>query len=149
MSRAEPLGPGQSLFAFVRYWSRRGNDPADELLARRGRLVAVVEAARALAEPEPPSVNEVAAELGLDQSGASRMIKDAVDAGYLIHGRSAADGRRRVITVTDAGAALLADAHRWQEQVFGDLTEGWTVRQRADFHRGMLRLLDRSRELNL
>ncbi len=108
----------------------------------------MIEVARSLAPHGPPSVNEIAAELGLDQSGASRMIKEAVEAGYLELGRSASDARRRVITVTDAGAALLVDAHRWQEQVVGELTDGWTVRQRADLHRAMLRLLDRSRELN-
>ncbi len=151
MSRAEvgeSVGPGQVLFAFVRHWSRRGNDPEDEVPAQRGRQVAVVEVARSLAYVEPPSVNEIAAELGLDQSGASRMIKEAVAAGYLELDRSAADARRRVITVTAAGAALLVDAHRWQEQVFGELTEGWTARQRDELHRGMLRLLGRSRELN-
>lgn len=136
-------GAGQTMFELVRYWSRRGT--GDGELARRGRDVQVTEAVRALADRPPVGVNEVAVELGLDQSGASRMIKDATAAGYLAPARSAADGRRRTITVTTAGEALLAAAHRWQEEVFAELTEDWTPRQRQDLRRSLRRLLDQAR----
>lgn len=139
-------GPGRTLFAFVRHWSRRWNGPADHAAARRGRFVLVTEAVHALQARgrSPVTVNAVAREIGIDQSGSSRLVKDAVEAGYLELRPSADDARRREVSVTAAGAELLRDAHRWQEEVFGLLTEGWTEEERAGFHRAMLRLLDRS-----
>jgi DNA-binding MarR family transcriptional regulator len=134
-------GTGQALFQFVRHWSRRWNDPAT---AERGRDVLVTEAVHALRDRPEITVNDVAAELGVDQSGASRMVAHAVDVGYLATRPAAADARRRVISVTAAGTALLAAAHDWQESVFATLTDDWTPAERADFHRAMTRLIDRS-----
>ncbi|MDA2812922.1 MarR family winged helix-turn-helix transcriptional regulator [Nocardiopsis sp. RSe5-2] len=139
-------GPGQTLFAFVRHWSRRWNGPADHSAARQGRLVLVTEAVHALQARgrTPVTVNAVAREIGIDQSGASRLVKDAVDAGHLELRPSADDARRREASVTAAGTELLRGAHRWQEEVFGLLTEEWTEEERTGFHRAMVRLLDRS-----
>ncbi|MDA2804300.1 MarR family winged helix-turn-helix transcriptional regulator [Nocardiopsis suaedae] len=142
--RAE--GPGQALFAFVRHWSRRWNGPTDHAAARQGRLVLATEAVHALQARggAPVTVNSVAREIGIDQSGASRLVKDAVETGHLELRPSADDARRREASVTAAGAALLRDAHRWQEEAFALLTEDWTEEERAGFHRAMVRLLDRS-----
>jgi len=49
--------------------------------------------------------------------------------------------------VTAAGARLLADAHRWQDEVFVSLTDDWTDDERAVFERALLRLLSRSRSV--
>lgn len=137
-------GVGQALFQFVRHWSRRWNDPA---AAERGRDVLVTEAVHALRDRPEVTVNDVAAELAVDQSGASRMVAHAVDLGYLATRPSAADARRRAISLTADGAALLAAAHDWQESVFTTLTDDWTPAERADFHRAMIRLVDRSARL--
>jgi MarR family transcriptional regulator, organic hydroperoxide resistance regulator len=76
-------GPGQLLFTFVRHWSRRAAT-GDATVAEQGRLVLVTEAVHALAaRAEPATVNAVARELGIDQSGASRLIRSAVEARYL------------------------------------------------------------------
>jgi DNA-binding MarR family transcriptional regulator len=130
---------GRTLFEFVRFWSRRGT-------SSRGRNVLVTETVHALRSRTEVTVNDIAAELGLDQSGASRMVTHAVDEGYLAAHPSAHDARRRTITVTPAGAQLLADAHRWQDEVFAALTADWTDEERAGFEQAMLRLLSRSRE---
>ncbi len=127
-------GPGRTLFAFVRHWSRRG-DP------QRGRDVLVTEAVRALDGRGPATINAVAREIGIDQSGASRLVRDAVAAGYLAMTRPAADARRREVSVTAAGHALLRDAHRWQEAMFDRLTADWTEHRRADFHQAMRQLM--------
>jgi MarR family transcriptional regulator, organic hydroperoxide resistance regulator len=131
---------GQTLFEFVRHFSRRGGTD-------RGRDVLAVETVHALGSGflAEVTVNDVAAELGLDQSGASRMVTHAVDEGYLAAHPSAADARRRAITVTPAGGQLLADAHRWQNEVFAGLTSDWTDGERAEFERAMARILARSR----
>ncbi|WP_329014988.1 MarR family winged helix-turn-helix transcriptional regulator [Micromonospora rifamycinica] len=93
---------------------------------------------------EPATVNAVAHELGMDQSGASRLVKSAADEGYLMAGKGAGDGRRREVTITAAGRAALEHAHGWQEQVFDDLTAGWSRQRRDDFHRAMVDLIARS-----
>jgi DNA-binding MarR family transcriptional regulator len=131
-------GPGQTLFAFVRHWSRRTN-PGDT-----GRDVLVTEAVRTLSARGGATINAVAYEIGIDQSGASRLVRAAVTAGYLAMTRAAADARRREVTVTPAGEALLADAHRWQEQVFDELTASWPAHRRAEFHQAMRSLLETS-----
>lgn len=61
---------------------------------------------------------------------------------------SVTDGRRRHATVTPSGQAMLEDAHRWQEQVFDRLTDGWTEQRRHDFQRAMTSLVERSHTLN-
>lgn len=137
-------GPGQVLFTFVRHWARRWQRPGDDSTARHGRHVLVTEAVRSLAA-KTPTVNDIAGEIGIDQSGASRLVADAVAAGYLTLGRCASDRRRRSVSITAAGTRLLRDAHRWQEAVFARLTTRWPARQRDEFHRAMRSLLDRSR----
>jgi DNA-binding MarR family transcriptional regulator len=142
--RVASTGAGETLFQFVRLWSRRGHDPVD---LQRGRDVLVAEAVHALRDRPEVTVNDVAVELGLDQSGASRMVTRAAEQGYLATQPSSADARRRTIEVTRHGTALLAAAHAWQDSVFAELTEDWTEAERASFHRAMLRLMDRSRQL--
>jgi DNA-binding MarR family transcriptional regulator len=137
-------GTGQALFQFVRHWSRRWNGPADP---DRGRDVLVTEAVHALRERAEVTVNDVATELGVDQSGASRMVTRAVREGYLTVQSSTVDARRRSVAVTPRGRALLRAAHRWQESIFATLTDDWTDQERAEFHRAMRRLIARSREL--
>lgn len=137
-------GPGQLLFSFVRHWSRRGA-AGDAMIAEQGRLVQVTEAVNALVDrDEPATVNAVAHELGIDQSGASRLVKSAADAGYLTMAKGASDGRRREVSITAAGQAALEHAHGWQEQVFDDLTAGWTRQRRDDFQRAIADLIARS-----
>jgi DNA-binding MarR family transcriptional regulator len=141
-------GPGQVLFAFVRHWSRR-SPAGDEAAAEQGRHVLVAEAVGSLAgRGITASVNAVAHEIGIDQSGASRLIKSATEAGYLSMGSSQADGRRREASLTAAGRTMLKQARRWQEQVFDELASGWSDRRRRDFQRAMEDLIDRSYALN-
>ncbi len=141
-------GTGQLLFGFVRHWSRRAA-AGDASLAHQGRLVMVTEAVDSLAErDQPATVNAVAHELALDQSGASRLVKAAADAGYVAIERGSADGRRREVSVTTEGRDALRQAHMWQEEVFAELTAGWSRRRRDDFHRAMADLIARSYEVD-
>lgn len=140
-------GAGQALFSFVRHWSRRWNGTADGERATRGRDVLAVEAVNALSHRGEPTVNDVAAELGLDQSNASRLLAHAAEAGYLALGRSANDRRQRTVTLTESGHQLIAAAHVWQDSVFEALTAEWTADERAAFERAMCRLVDKSPDL--
>ncbi|KRA97512.1 transcriptional regulator [Devosia sp. Root685] len=140
------MGPGELLFGFVRHWSRRAG--SDAAMAEQGRLVLVTEAVNSLvARGEPATVNAVAWSLGIDQSGASRLIKGAVDAGYLTMMAGPTDRRRRALSVTAAGHIALGQAHAWQEEVFVALTAGWSEQRRDDFEKAMADLIARSYEI--
>ncbi|WP_350277280.1 MarR family winged helix-turn-helix transcriptional regulator [Kribbella sp. HUAS MG21] len=133
-------GPGQVLFEFVRHWSRRTAPD----VAEQGRLVLVTESVYAVSARGAATINAIAHEIGIDQSGASRLVKDAVAAGYLELRPAEADARRREVRVTAAGLLLLEQAHKWQEEVFTRLTTGWSERRRTQFRRDLLALLEQS-----
>ncbi|MGW1343287.1 MarR family winged helix-turn-helix transcriptional regulator [Kribbella sp. NPDC002412] len=139
-------GPGQVLFEFVRHWARRSHT-ADDGIAEQGRLVLVTEAVSSVAQRNPATINAIAHEIGIDQSGASRLVKEAVAAGYLQTQAAESDTRRRQVTVTQAGLDMLDHAHHWQEEVFNHLTAGWTAHQRSTFHQAMQSILNRSHSL--
>lgn len=137
-------GPGQLLFTFVRHWSRRA-DRGDGLRAEQGRLVSVTEAVDSLiSRNKSASVNAIAHELGIDQSGVSRLVKKAAYAGYLTTEPDANDGRRREMRVTHSGRAVLDLAYIWQEELFAELTADWSQQRRNDFQEAMADLMARS-----
>jgi DNA-binding MarR family transcriptional regulator len=149
MSAAE-LGPGQMLFQFVRHWARRASALDPRTTAEQGRLVLVTEAVESLVRRgEAATINAIAHEIGIDQSGASRLVKSAMDAGVIELWTLDSDARRRHATVTAGGRKMLKDAHAWQEQVFDQLTDGWTAEQRVDFQRAMVSLVERSYSLTI
>lgn len=141
-------GPGQVLFGFVRHWSRR-SATGDLGVAEQGRLVLVSEAVHSLTERAmAATINAIASEIGIDQSGASRLVKSTTAAGYLVMVASATDGRQREASLTPTGRAMLVDAHRWQEDVFDQLTKGWSEKRRREFYEAMTDLMDRSYALD-
>ncbi|MFE1644141.1 MarR family winged helix-turn-helix transcriptional regulator [Microbacterium sp. P01] len=142
-------GAGQALFSFVRHWSRRWDGIGAEERAARGRDVLAVEAVHALMQDhDHPAVNDVARELGLDQSNASRLLSHAADAGYLTLNVSPSDRRRRTAALTAAGHQLLAAAHAWQDEVYRSLTAEWTNVERTAFAQAMSRLVATSTRLD-
>ncbi|WP_433585863.1 MarR family winged helix-turn-helix transcriptional regulator [Microbacterium hydrocarbonoxydans] len=144
---SEEPGPGRLLFTFVRHWSRRAAS-GDGSLADQGRLMLVTEAVAALVDRDrPATVNAIADEIGIDQSGASRLIRTAVEASLLDMTVSTADARGRHIDVTALGRAALDDAHAWQEEVFRGLTRLWPPARRTAFQEAMSDLIARSYEL--
>lgn len=148
MSAEGTEGTGQALFSFVRHWSRRWSGPDDMEREDRGREVLAVETVVALAGREEVTVNDVAAELGFDQSNASRLLAHAIDAGYLTGRRSMTDQRRRTVKLTPSGQQLLEAAHAWQDQAFAMLTVDWTPDERKVFRQAMRRLIASSSALD-
>ena len=131
---------GQALFAFVRFWSRRWTGTGLGADAQRGRDVMVVEAVHALTRAgRHASINEVARELGLDQSGASRMVARAEDQGLVTRRAPDRIGAAAAIATTAAGEDLLRQAHAWQDDVVRTLTDGWP----DEDVRTLLELMDR------
>lgn len=138
----ESTAPGRALFRVVRYWSRRWTGAGHGVDVDRGRDVMVTEAVASLQGEEGATVNQVADELGIDQSGASRLLSQAVERGYLRKVTSPTDGRQRRLRLTPGGARMIESAHQWQETVFAELTADWSADDVRDFHRYLQRLLD-------
>ncbi|MGJ6969153.1 MarR family winged helix-turn-helix transcriptional regulator [Streptosporangium sp. G11] len=146
---------GPTLFRLVRFWSRRWAGRASEELTGESRHVQhilVVEAVAANAylagaapvagAHEAVTVGTVAHQLGLDHSGASRMVRDAVEAGYLARATSEHDRRRASLRLTESGQELLAGARQWQRQAFEELTASWAEHDRRRFAGYLQRLAD-------
>jgi DNA-binding MarR family transcriptional regulator len=148
-------GGGPALFRLVRFWSRRwaagaaGDVTGVPAEARGDRddaghvgHVLVLEAIEAAARGGVAQIGEVAVELGLDRSNASRMLAAAVAAGLVTKTVSAHDARRTELAVTPAGAELLAAARAWQEQTFRRLTADWPAADVRRFASYLVRLAE-------
>lgn len=137
---------GPALFRVVRFWSRRGPlRVAEELTGEQRRLqdIQVLDAVHAAGRSGAEvSVADVAHQLGIDRSGASRFVGDAVEHGYLQRGAGRADARRAVISLTPTGQELLDAAHAWQRQVFAELTASWSPDDARAFAGYLGRLAD-------
>ncbi|GAB4586203.1 MarR family winged helix-turn-helix transcriptional regulator [Nocardia sp. IFM 10818] len=141
---------GPALFRLVRFWSRRWTNQAfthagadldhDRLRVQHIQVVEAV--AAALRTGREAAVADVAEQLGLDHSGASRMVRDAVAAGYLTRSDSAHDRRRVTVRLTGSGHDLLAASHDWQRRCFDQLTAAWSERDRRQFAVYLQRLAD-------
>jgi DNA-binding MarR family transcriptional regulator len=133
---------GPALFQLVRFWSRRWLrddhlNPDDHALD-----ILVLEATDAAARTTTPSVAAVAAQLGLDRSGASRLIAAAAEHGYLLRRTQPADARRAELTITRTGRSLLNAARRWQSATFLELVAGWDPSDRDAFAGYLVKLAD-------
>jgi DNA-binding MarR family transcriptional regulator len=133
---AEIADGGPALFRLVRYWSRRwaadaARDSADDG-ARVGHVL-VLEAIDAALTKGSAAVGDVAVELGLDRSNASRMLAGAVDAGLVCKTVSPLDARRTELRSTASGRALLEAARAWQQETFAQLVASWPERDARRF----------------
>ena len=138
---AEQGGP--ALFRLVRFWSRRWARGVAVGLGEEASLpqhVVTLEAVNACTSQDGATVGQVARQLGLDHSGASRMVAAVEAAGFVERSRSASDGRRSVVRVTGTGRHLLETSRAWQQQMFDELTSGWSKRDRRQFARYLDRL---------
>jgi len=121
---------GPALFRLVRFWSRRW---ARGIAADGPSLPQHVLVLDAVHAGDEATVGDVAHQLGLDHSGASRMVAATVDAGYLQRDRARSDARRSVLSLTRAGEDLLRSSHHWQRSTFVELTSSWSERDRTRF----------------
>jgi DNA-binding MarR family transcriptional regulator len=135
---------GPALFRLVRFWSRRwARGVAQEVgpdtsLPQNVLVVDTVDTLRR--DGVAATVGELARQLGLDHSGASRMVTAAAQGGYLERRRSTTDRRRTVLELTPHGRALLDASLHWQQAQFSELVAHWDERDRAAFARYLIRL---------
>jgi DNA-binding MarR family transcriptional regulator len=102
--------------------------------------VLVIDAVDAAHRRGSTSIADVARQLGIDRSGASRMVRDAAARGHVRKGRAPDDARRTTLELTRAGRALHAAAHAWQEQAFAQLVDTWHPDDAARFATYLRRL---------
>lgn len=140
MSSSSLAGAGPSLFRLVRFWSRRWQHSGHAALPRVVQSVPIVEAVAAAGTEV--TVADVAYQLGVDRSVASRAVGDAEAAGYLRRSPAAADARRADITLTPTGRELLTGAHAFQQQAFEQLVADWPAADRERFAGYLRRLAD-------
>ncbi|BCB76029.1 MarR family winged helix-turn-helix transcriptional regulator [Phytohabitans flavus] len=141
MHIAQDISAGAALFRLVRFWGRRW--AAQAAGQPHVAHVQVLEALDAAAVPTIPAVGE---QLGVDRSVGSRMVSEAVAAGYVERRPDPLDARRAVLAATDAGRELLEQARAWQQRVFLELTAGWSDADRERFG-GYLRRLDQQKPI--
>jgi DNA-binding MarR family transcriptional regulator len=111
--------------------ARRASTPA-----ARTALFEVIDAIEAAEEAgEPASVSTIAEALNMAQPRASKLVAEAVEVGLVRRHADQADGRRSLLTLTDAGRALCEEVHRFRRRAFEDAMAGWPARDRTEFAR--------------
>jgi DNA-binding MarR family transcriptional regulator len=148
MDRADLGQGGPALFRLVRFWSRRwaadaARDGAGDI-AHVGHVL-VLEAIDAGAAAGSAAIGDVAAELGLDRSNASRMLAAAVSAGLVAKTTPPEDARRTELSMTADGRTLLTAARAWQQEVFAQMVAGWPAGDARRFADYLQRLAEQSR----
>lgn len=103
------------------------------------RLLRSVE--RESADGTGPSIRQVATDLGVEHSTASRSVDALVRAGLLSRTRCSDDQRQARLQLTERGRASLDATTRRRQDVLASLVEDW---DQADL-RTLTRLLDRLR----
>ncbi len=136
--------PGSALFWVSRSIPRSIEQVSREAstTARALQQILVVDAVDLdLRSGSSPIVGSVAARLRIDPSTASRLVSEAVDSGHVRRVASQTDGRRVGLTLTRKGRELLTASRRHQQEVFEQLTAEWSMRDRKELGRLLIKLL--------
>jgi DNA-binding MarR family transcriptional regulator len=139
----EPDGAGAgvpALFQLVRFWSRRWAAGAARDADGDVGNVLVLEAIDAARRHGSALIGDVAIELGLDRSNASRMLTAAVADGLVTKVASPEDARRTELGMTPAGRRLLKAARAWQTSAFAHLVADWPAADSRRFATYLVRL---------
>jgi DNA-binding MarR family transcriptional regulator len=88
-------------------------------------------ALRIIARTDPATTSHVARRLGLDLSTASRQIRPLEHAGLVARTADPTDRRVALLSLTDAGAAVLTRIDDVICDAFGGALAGWSTTDRA------------------
>jgi len=99
-------------------------------------------ALRLIAREGPMAVTEVARQLAVDQSTASRQIRPLEEAGLIARTADEADRRVARLAITDAGRGVLDRIHGQRRDDLDLVLTGWSARDRAHLARLLGRLSD-------
>ncbi|WP_086839678.1 MarR family winged helix-turn-helix transcriptional regulator [Amycolatopsis kentuckyensis] len=138
---------GPALFRLVRHWTRQW---APEVVERFGEgtppswtvpNLFVIQAIDG-ATGDEVTVADVARQLGIDRSVASRMVSEAAREGFVERSTSTRDARRAVLTLTEAAKEFLDASRAHQRQAFDALVGHWPEEDRERFAGYLNRLAD-------
>ncbi|WP_329044406.1 MarR family winged helix-turn-helix transcriptional regulator [Amycolatopsis sp. NBC_01488] len=138
---------GPALFRLVRHWARQWAPDVVERFADGAPPawtvpnLFVIQAIDGAAGDEV-TVADVARQLGVDRSVASRMVGEASRDGFVARSTSARDARRAVLTLTDTAKEFLAASQAHQRQAFEALVGDWDREDRERFAAYLSRLAD-------
>ncbi|MGW3996042.1 MarR family winged helix-turn-helix transcriptional regulator [Amycolatopsis sp. NPDC004772] len=138
---------GPALFRLVRHWARQwGPDVVDRFAAGTPPSwtvpnLFVIQAIDGAAGDEV-TVADVARQLGIDRSVASRMVSEAARAGFVERSTSTRDARRAVLTLTKSAKEFLEASRAHQRQAFDALVGHWPREDRERFAGYLDRLAD-------
>jgi DNA-binding MarR family transcriptional regulator len=138
---------GPALFRLVRHWARQWAPDVVERFAAGAPPswtvpnLFVIQAVDGAAADEV-TVADVAHQLGIDRSVASRMVAEAAREGFVVRSTSTRDARRAVLALTDAAKEFLAASQAHQRQAFEALVGHWPQEDRKRFAGYLSRLAD-------
>jgi DNA-binding MarR family transcriptional regulator len=139
----DEVGPAMS--RLHRMWGRTAMahlQPMPPLTSRRdlsrSRLIEHI----ATAAGDEIGVGAVGELLDVDASVASRMVADAIKAGYLCRVPSQLDGRRTNLSITEPGWELLREFRRHQRALYKRVTADWPAADRHAFARLFISYVD-------
>src|ERR1700693_1272112 len=98
---------------------------------------------------DEPAVGMVAEHLGVDPSRASRMVADAIRAGYVRRVASQVDGHRVRLELTGAGRKLLKTTSSFRRHFFSKVMAGWSENDCAEFARLLTKFTQPSRAVGV
>lgn len=93
----------------------------------------------------PLSVRELAAELAVAHSTASRLVDRAAAAGAVTRSTSRQDARLRAVDRTGPGRELAAVARRYRQAHLAAILAGWAPADAAGLAQGLGRFADQTR----
>ncbi|MEV6825542.1 MarR family winged helix-turn-helix transcriptional regulator [Amycolatopsis sp. NPDC051102] len=138
---------GPALFRLVRHWARQWAPDVVERFAAGAPPswtvpnLFVIQAIDG-ATGDEVTVADVARQLGIDRSVASRMVAEAVREGFVARSTSTRDARRAVLTLTEAAKKFLDASRAHQRQAFEGLVGHWAQEDRERFAGYLSRLAD-------
>ena len=138
---------GPALFRLVRHWARQWAPDVVERFAAGAPPswtvpnLFVIQAIDGSASDEV-TVADVAHQLGIDRSVASRMVAEAGRDSFVARSTSTRDARRAVLTLTDAAKEFLDASQAHQRQAFEALVGDWPQEDRERFAGYLSRLAD-------
>ncbi|MGG7507936.1 MarR family winged helix-turn-helix transcriptional regulator [Plantibacter sp. YIM 135249] len=87
-------------------------------------------------------ISALAAAIGVDQPRASRLVAEATERGHVRRAVDPQDGRRSVVQLTDAGRAILHEAHRGRRDAVTTALSGFTAAETEQFATLLSRFVD-------
>lgn len=92
---------------------------------------------------EGARVSDVAAQLAVDLSVASRQVQALIAAGYVERSIDPEDRRVSRLAITEAGGRALGESHRRMVHVFSQMLDGWSHAEVTRLAAGLEKLTTR------